>query len=108
MGEAMARRVYMSGRLFEAEEAVALGLLAKAVVPETLDEAIEAEVVPYLSCAPGAVAAAKAQLRALGPRIDAEVIDQSIAQLSERWASDEAQEGIAAFFEKRRPGWAQG
>lgn len=106
MGEAMARRVYMSGRLFEAEEAVTLGLLARAVVPETLDEAVETEVAPYLSCAPGAVAAAKAQLRGLGPRIDAEVIDRSIAQLSERWASDEAQEGIAAFFEKRRPGWA--
>lgn len=108
MGEAMARRVYMSARLFEADEAVTLGLLARAVAPGELDAAIEAEVVPYLSCAPGAVAAAKAQLRGLGPRIDAEVIDRTIAQLSERWASDEAQVGIAAFFEKRRPGWARG
>ncbi|MGC9368912.1 MAG: crotonase/enoyl-CoA hydratase family protein [Paracoccaceae bacterium] len=108
MGEAMARRVYMSARLFEADEAVTLGLLARAVAPEELDAAVEAEVVPYLSCAPGAVAAAKAQIRGLGPRIDSEVIDRTIAQLSERWASEEAQEGIGAFFDKRRPRWARG
>lgn len=106
MGEAMARRVYMSSRLFGADEAVTLGLLARAVAPEDLDGAIEAEVKPYLSCAPGAVAAAKAQLRSMGPRIDAGVIDDTIARLSGRWASDEAQEGISAFFEKRRPEWS--
>jgi hypothetical protein len=37
MGEAMARRVFMSARLFDAEEAVRLGLLARAVAPEDLD-----------------------------------------------------------------------
>lgn len=105
MGEAMARRVYMSARLFDADEAVTLGLLAKAVAPEDLDAAVEAEVLPYLSCAPGAVAAAKEQLRGLGPRIDAQVIDDTIERLALRWASAEAQEGISAFFEKRKPNW---
>ena len=107
MGEAMARRVYFSARLFGAEEAVTLGLLARAVPPDELDAAIEAEILPYLSCAPGAVAAAKAQVRALGARIDAEVIDDTVARLTGRWASDEAQEGIAAFFEKRKPRWTR-
>ena len=43
MGEAMARRVFMSSRVFGAEEAVTLGVIAKAVAPEALDAAIEAE-----------------------------------------------------------------
>lgn len=106
MGEAMARRVYMSSRLFDAQEAVTLGLLARAVPADDLDAAVEAEVTPYLSCAPGAVAAAKAQLRSLGPRIDDAVIDATIAALSARWDSAEAEEGISAFFARRKPGWA--
>lgn len=105
MGEARARRVFMSARLFDAPEAVDLGLLAKAVPSEQLAAAIEEEVRPYLSCAPGAVASAKALVRTLGPRIDDATIDQTINELVERWETEEAREGIAAFFEKRKPAW---
>ena len=106
MGEARARRVFMSARLFGAAAAVDLGLLAKAVPPEALNEAVEAEVAPYLSCAPGAVAAAKALVRHLGPGIDQATIEYTVAALKERWEGDEAPEGIAAFFEKRKPYWS--
>jgi len=105
MGEAMARRVFMSARLFDADEAVRLGLLARVVAPDDLDAAIEAEVTPYLSCAPGAVAAGKALALRLGARVAAGDVDHSIAQLVERWESDEAQEGIAAFFARRKARW---
>jgi methylglutaconyl-CoA hydratase len=107
MGEAFARRVFMSARLFDAREAVVLGLLARTVPADGLDAAVEAEVAPYLSTAPGAVARAKRLVRRLGPAIDAAVIEESIAALAEAWATDEAREGIAAFFEKRKPKWAQ-
>jgi len=106
MGEAMARRVFMSARLFGADEAVRLGLLAKAVPAADLDAAIEAEVAPYLACAPGAVAEAKRLVRRLGPPIDEAVIAETIAALVERWESPEAAEGINAFFGKRKPNWA--
>lgn len=105
MGEAKARRVFMSARLFGADEAVELGLLAKAVPADQLAEAVEAEVSPYLNCAPGAVAAAKQLARDLGPRLDDAVIDHTIKALVERWEGEEAREGISAFFEKRKPGW---
>jgi methylglutaconyl-CoA hydratase len=107
IGEAMARRVFMSARLFDAEEAVRLGLLARVVAPEDLDMAVEEEVAPYLECAPGAVASAKALAQKLGGRIGKGDVDHSIAQLVERWESEEAQEGIAAFFARRKPGWAE-
>ncbi|SDI14053.1 crotonase/enoyl-CoA hydratase family protein [Lutimaribacter saemankumensis] len=105
MGEAKARRVFMSGRRFVAEEAVELGLLARVVQPEDLDSAIEAEVAPYLSCAPGAVARAKALLRRLGPVIDEDTIRHTIDELVACWEGDEAPEGIGAFFDKRKPAW---
>ncbi len=105
MGEAMGRRVFMSSRLFEAEEAQALGLLAQVVAPEDLDAAVEVEVAAYLKCAPGAVADAKALARRLGPVIDDAVIEMTVQALVDRWGSAEIQEGISAFFEKRKAAW---
>ena len=105
MGEARSRRVFMSARLFDAAEAVELGLLARAVPADALAEAVEAEVRPFLSCAPGAVSSAKQLIQSLGPRIDDAVIDHTIRQLVTRWETDEAQEGIRAFFDKRKPAW---
>ncbi|TNF64416.1 MAG: crotonase/enoyl-CoA hydratase family protein [Rhodobacteraceae bacterium] len=106
MGEGRARRVFMNGRLFGADEAVDLGLLARAVPADALADAVEAEVEPYLSCAPGAVAAAKTLARALGPRIDEDTIAMTISALKARWETEEAAEGIGAFFERRTARWA--
>ncbi|EBA11500.1 crotonase/enoyl-CoA hydratase family protein [Roseobacter sp. CCS2] len=106
MGEAHARRVFMSGRLFDAAEAVQLGVVAKAVPEAELDAAVAAEVAPYLQCAPDAVAAAKAFARSLGPTIDESVIARSIDALITQWESRSAKEGISAFFERRKPDWA--
>ena len=108
MGEARARRVFMSGRRFDAAEAVGLGLLARAVPGSDLDAAVEGEVTPYLDCAPGAVARAKALLRELGPRIDEAAVRHSIDELAACWAGEEAPEGIAAFFDRRKPRWQGG
>ena len=105
MGEGNARRVFMSARLFNAEEAETLDLVARVVAEPDLEAAIEAEVVPYLACAPLAVAQAKALARALGPRIDAAVIDDSIRRLADAWEGPEAVKGIRAFLDKRPPPW---
>jgi len=105
MGEAMARRVFMSARLFDATEAVTLGLLAKCVPADDLDTAVEAEVAPYLNCAPGAVAEGKALAQSLGGTVTREAVDASVAALARRWESPESAEGIGAFFEKRKAAW---
>lgn len=107
MGEAMARRVFMSGRRFAAPEAVTLGLLARAVPAEALDTAIEAEIAPYLSCAPGAVAQAKALALHLGAGASPENVRHSITELVACWEGAEAREGVEAFFARRKPGWAE-
>lgn len=108
MGEANARQVFMSARLFGAEEAARLGVLSRVVAPEDLDAAVEAEVLPYLSTAPGAVAEAKALTRRFGMVIDQQAIDDSIAALVARWESPESAEGIAAFFDKRKASFVAG
>ena len=59
------------------------------------------------ACAPGAVADAKALIRRLSPPIDKALIDATVGLLVSRWESAESAEGIAAFFERRKPDWAQ-
>ena len=106
MGEAASRQVFYSGRRFGAEEAARLGIVARVVAPEDLDAAVEAEATPYLDCAPGAVAAAKALALRLGGAAGQEEIDASVEALVAQWEGAEAPEGIAAFFERRKPSWA--
>ncbi len=107
MGLAHAREVFASARLFDAHEAVRLGLATRAVAPDDLDTAVEAEIAPYLTAAPGAVAASKALLFRLARPIDTATIEMTAAALADQWETGEAAEGIAAFFEKRRAPWAR-
>ena len=105
MGATRASEVFMSARVFDADEAVRLNLLSRTVDPYGLDEAIDSEVQPYLSCAPGAVAEAKALMRDLAGRVTPQQVDMAIDALARRWQSDEAREGVGAFFDKRAPSW---
>ncbi len=105
MGEANARRVFMSSRLFGADEALSLGVIARVTTPDNLDATVEEEINPYLSCAPGAIAEAKALARRLGPVIDEDTIEASINALITRWKSEEAKQGIDAFFANNPAPW---
>lgn len=105
IGGAMARRVFFSGRRFPADEAVRLGILARAVPADALDAAVESEVAPYLAAAPGAVAEGKALVRRLSAPIDAALIQETMEALARRWDSAEAAEGVGAFLERRSPDW---
>lgn len=107
MGEAMARRVFMSARLFDAHEAVTFGLVAKIVDAAEMDAAIEAEIAPYFAASPDAVARSKRLALSLGAAIDEATIDATIAELVACWESDDAKEGVAAFFEKRPAAWVR-
>ncbi len=100
-----ARQVFMSSRRFDAADALRLGLIARAVSPEDLDRAVEAEIKPYLAASPGAVATAKAMALRLAAPVTEQMIDQSIADLVDQWETPEALEGITAFLEKRKAAW---
>jgi methylglutaconyl-CoA hydratase len=105
IGPAALLRFATSARPFDARTARDIGLLSGIVAADTLDEAIEAEIAPYFATSPEAVAAAKALAHALAPPIDEKVIEMTLTRLADTWETPEAAEGIAAFLEKRKPGW---
>ena len=106
MGEGKARRVFMSARIFSAQEAKELEIISDHVPSLEMNARIEAEIAPYLSAAPNAVAASKALARLLGSCIDDAVIEETIKRLADTWEGEEACEGIDAFLNKRKPRWA--
>lgn len=105
IGEAKAREVMLSGRRFDAAEAARLGLVSRVVAREALAEAIGTEAQTFRAAAPGAVARTKALARSFGPAIDADAIARTVEALADAWEDAEAQEGISAFFDRRKPAW---
>jgi methylglutaconyl-CoA hydratase len=107
IGARQARRYFLTGERFDAETALKIGLVhGLAADADALSQAGERAIGAVLHAAPGALAEAKALIAAVAGRaIDEHLVAETARRLVERRLSDEAQEGIAAFLEKRRPAW---
>jgi methylglutaconyl-CoA hydratase len=100
-----AAEYFLTGEVFDARRAQEIGLLNRAVPPEDLDATIAHYTGMLLRGAPEALAIAKRLPRTV-PGATVEEDFARMAELSaERFASEEAREGIAAFLEKRDPWW---
>lgn len=107
MGVSNARSVTLNSTVFDAQQAMRMGLLHEVVARNELDELVERRVVSYLRCAPGAVAATK-RLIDFVDRHDYEAnFHYTVDRVAEMWSSEEADEGIRSFMEKRKPAWVQ-
>lgn len=105
MGEANARRTFFTGKVMTADEAVAMNLLTAAVGPEELDAAVETEIRSILRCAPGAIAVTKRLVDYVLRHDDAANRIYTADRLADAWETEEGQEGIRSFLEKRPPKW---
>jgi methylglutaconyl-CoA hydratase len=108
IGEGNARRYFISGERFGCQQAVNIGLVQQCVEPAQLDEAVEKTVSNLLKGGPSAVANAKQLLFEIAGHncSSQQQIDEFTTGLIARLrVSDEGQEGLAAFLEKRKPGW---
>ena len=103
MGEAKAREVFMSAKIFSGMDAKRLNIVSE--ISDDLDQSVENHILSYLKTAPKAVGEAKALVRSLGATIDDKVIERTIEQLADIWEGEEARHGIEAFFSKTKPKW---
>jgi methylglutaconyl-CoA hydratase len=107
MGERAARRFFLTGERFGAEEAQRLGLLSKVSAAGQLDADLEEILKHLLQGGPQAHAKIKDLIGAVsrgGPIADA-AIEDTARRIAEIRVSPEGKEGIASFLEKRKPRW---
>jgi methylglutaconyl-CoA hydratase len=108
IGESHARRWFLTGERFPAEEALRAGLV-HAVVPETaLDLEVDRVVDALLLGGPEALAVSKALARRMGRLPLDEALEEATGAIAARRASAEGQEGMRAFLERRSPSWTAG
>lgn len=106
MGESRARQYFLTGERMDGRRALEVGLANIVAEPAGLDAAVEAVVGSLLSSGPEALASAKELLRRV-PGMDFGEAKRFTAEMIARLrVSEEAQEGMAAFLEKRKPKWA--
>jgi len=106
IGETHARALFLTGERFEAERAMRIGLVHRVVdTIEQLDGAVYETVTQLKTSGPEAVRECKKLIAhvATHPAIDA--IPYTIEAIAARRVSDEGQEGMKAFLEKRLADW---
>ena len=106
IGESAARALFLTGRRISATEAARVGLVSEVVPPECLSARVDEIVADLLSAGREALRTCK-ELLARVPGLPLDEAGPLTAEMIARLRiGDEAQEGMAAFFEKRRPRFA--
>jgi methylglutaconyl-CoA hydratase len=105
IGLSRARALFLTGERFDAEEAREIGLVHEAVPGRDLDAAVENVVSQLLQGGPEAQAAIKALLHQVEATEPLEALGLMTGLIAELRTSEEGQEGLGAFLEKREPRW---
>ncbi|WDS36924.1 enoyl-CoA hydratase/isomerase family protein [Pseudoxanthomonas sp.] len=106
MGERAARRYFLSGERFDAEQALRVGLVHEVCIADVLDARIRQLLDALLLGAPQALSGCKRLIADVaGHPLDEALMADTSRRIADARASAEAREGIAAFFEKRKPMW---
>ena len=106
LGMSAARELFVTGMRFDARRAKEIGLV-HAVTPERdLDACVGRYVAEVLTAAPGAVTTIKELLRKVWGRPVQDTTGITTDTIAARRVSDEGQEGMQAFLEKRKPRWS--
>ncbi|MFK7962478.1 MAG: enoyl-CoA hydratase/isomerase family protein [Burkholderiaceae bacterium] len=108
VGERHARRLMLTAEIFDAPVAQQIGLIHECVEPGALESTLQTMLKHLLAAGPQSLGACKSLIQAVsGKPIEASLVAETAARIAKTRASDEAQEGIAAFFEKRAASWVK-
>jgi methylglutaconyl-CoA hydratase len=101
-----ARELMLTGERVSAQRVLEAGLVTAVADADGFDAVVQSYVEQLMLGGPQALARTKELLR----RVPAMPRDEAFAWTAEvsagHFASDEAREGMTAFFERRRPSWA--
>ncbi|QTP61257.1 enoyl-CoA hydratase/isomerase family protein [Billgrantia antri] len=107
LGARQMRRFALTAEVIDADQSLELGLAHQIVGHDHIDEAVEGMIATLLAGSPQAQRATKALLAEVARDSDSKATREHTCRvISELRVSAEGQEGLASFFEKRRPAWA--
>jgi methylglutaconyl-CoA hydratase len=109
IGERQARRYFLTAELFSAQQAKEYGLVHEVVSTVKQFDDVCARFVKQLRCnSPQAMCAAKELIFSVSSKvIGPEVIEDTARSIADIRVSEEGQEGLSSFLQKRKPNWIQ-
>ena len=105
IGQSAARELFLTGSRFSAVRAREIGLVHAVVPAMDLDVTVDAHVRELMTSAPSAVTAAKALIAEVSGKRPSDVGQLTAETIARHRVSDEGQEGMRAFLEKRKARW---
>lgn len=105
VGEQACRDLFLTGERISADQAKAFGLVSDVVTHANLAKRVEEKVSSLVTSGPKALAVSKDLLGRLSFMSLGEAKEYTARVIADLRSGDEAQEGMAAFLEKRKPRW---
>jgi methylglutaconyl-CoA hydratase len=105
LGPGLAGEYFLTGERLTATKALAAGLINEVVEETELDEAVERRIAQLITSGPEALNVSKELVRNVPGMSFDEVKIYTAEVIARLRVSDEGQEGMTAFFEKRKPDW---
>lgn len=107
IGEGRARELFLTGAIISATQAFANGLISLVVPAAGLDAAVDEYLERLSVCGPQALRVTKELLREVPRLLLSEARELTAERIAKQRVSEEGQEGMAAFLEKRKPNWTR-
>lgn len=105
IGLTRARELMLTGRRFKGQEALTYGLVHAIAEPNDLDQQLDKILSDIQHCAPNAIAAIKELLFEVDHQPTNETVTYRANLLNQLRTSEEGQEGMLSFIEKRPANW---
>jgi methylglutaconyl-CoA hydratase len=106
IGVKASRRYFQTAERFSADKALQLGLVDEVIEHDNLNDSVDAMIQIILSNGPEAMQQAKKLIFDVAYQpIDKCLLTETSKRIANIRVSDEGQEGLKSFFEKRPPQW---
>jgi methylglutaconyl-CoA hydratase len=106
-GYSFTRAMFLSAERFTAQRALEVGLVHRVVPDEDLDASVGEVVGAMLAAGPQALGEARKLLDSVWGRSPEEAADLTVSVIADLRVSEEGQEGVSSFLEKRKPRWVE-
>ncbi|OYX65825.1 MAG: enoyl-CoA hydratase [Sphingomonadales bacterium 32-64-17] len=108
VGARRAKQLFLTANIFDADYAAHAGIVDMVLPEGSMDEFISMLTDSLTQNAPGAMGEAKRLVRDVaGRHIDHGLMEETAKRIARARVSDEGQEGVRAFLDKRAPRWAE-